>query len=47
MNQKPELKMLGPASSLVQRDGWNGKASLGGDGQCTLTHNCSLSESDD
>lgn len=47
MNQKPELKVLGSAGLLVQRNGSNGKASPGGDGQCGDTHNCSLSESDD
>ncbi|MBL8238666.1 MAG: hypothetical protein JNM66_14675 [Bryobacterales bacterium] len=47
MNQKPELKVLGSASLLVQRNGNNGKASPGGDGQCSEQFNCSLSESDD
>lgn len=46
MNQKPELKVLGSASALVQRNGNNGKASPGGDNQCG-DQNCSLSESDD
>lgn len=47
MNQKPELKILGTASSLVLRNGSNGKASPGGDNQCAESQNCSLSESDD
>jgi hypothetical protein len=47
MSQKPELKILGSASSLVLRNGNNGKASSGGDGQCSEQFNCSLSESDD
>lgn len=47
MNKKPELSVLGPANLLVQRDGNNGKASSGGDGQRSEQLNCSLSESDD
>jgi len=48
MNHKPELKVLGSASLLVQRTGNNGKASPGGDNQCLPDNsNCSLSESDD
>ena len=48
MNNKPEVKVLGSANLLVQRNGSNGKESPGGDGHCQLNfYNCSVSESDD
>lgn len=47
MKQKPELTVLGPTGSLIQRNGNNGKASPGGDSQGCGDWNCSLSESDD
>ena len=47
MRTKPELTLLGSATTLVLRSGTGTKVNPGGDNQCTDPVDCSASECDD